>query len=587
MKLDRKKVFEICNTFLSSADLDTITEKKVRRQVEEELGLEDMILDSNPYKSIVKEIVNEILNDLQQKSDSSCSTPQVSRQKKTASRVKTTTKSTSINKKPSKTEVKSKNSSKGLEEDEDFPNSKSLNSKARSKVSKQELSPTSKTQAEKTQNTISKTYGESSGSKPTNREEKSKTMKDTSKINDNKSSSGLRLAKSNVTNKLTKRTGRSNKSKIAELNKEISSEEESESASSIKSAEANNKEKQKPNVSRSRVKRKINVSSDTDDNKSNAKSDSVPSKLSDLEESASPSPKRSKQIKIGASSDDEEPSSRMCDKKKVDEEERSYQKIEPIEVRGAIMALENKFLAQDSDMIGSKNDDCVESDNTIKDDDREVSGRISESEGDAHTFQDNSESVGEAKQELNSLKVESMSPKGALNFKDEDDYDPSSLENDKPRNKKQKIEKTKSVNNKTEKGPTKSTETNEKNEKRIKTLKSFINKCGVRKNWSRELADCGTDSSKIKKLKKILEDLGIEGRPTLEKCKKVKKSRELEAELKAMDVDNIISDDVKETRKARASRGIFNPVGRRVSRISQSSPEYDDSSSKGVQSDSE
>ncbi len=36
-----------------------------------------------------------------------------------------------------------------------------------------------------------------------------------------------------------------------------------------------------------------------------------------------------------------------------------------------------------------------------------------------------------------------------------------------------------------------------------------------------------------------------------------------------MDVDNIISDDVKETRKARASRGIFNP---RISRATQSSP---------------
>lgn len=62
------------------------------------------------------------------------------------------------------------------------------------------------------------------------------------------------------------------------------------------------------------------------------------------------------------------------------------------------------------------------------------------------------------------------------------------------------------------------------------------------------------------------------GRPTLDKCKKVKKNRELEAELRAMDVDNIISDDVKESRKARASRGIFNPVRRKVSRATQSSP---------------
>jgi hypothetical protein len=42
-------------------NFSTITEKKVRRQVEEELGLEDKILDGDPYKSIVKEIVNKIL----------------------------------------------------------------------------------------------------------------------------------------------------------------------------------------------------------------------------------------------------------------------------------------------------------------------------------------------------------------------------------------------------------------------------------------------------------------------------------------------------------------------------------------------
>ncbi|CAB4475480.1 uncharacterized protein OCT59_018369 [Rhizophagus irregularis] len=586
MKLDKKKVYEICNTILSSADLDTITEKIVRRQVEEELGLEDKILDGDPYKSIVKEFVNKILNDLQQKSDSSCSPPpQVSQPKKT--RAKTTTKSTSINNKPKKTKIKSKDSSKVLEDD-DLP-SKPLNSKARSKVSKQESSPTSKTQADKAQNKISKTYGESkivsSSSKPTNREEESRTT------DDNKSSSSSRPAKSNAT---TKKTRQSNKFKITGLNKEIPSEEESESGLSIKntskSVDANNKEK--TNVSRTRVKRKINASSDTDD-KSNVKSDSVPAsttKGSDLEESALPPAKRPKQIKIDTSSDkDEEPSRKMRVKEKVDKEEQSRRKIEPVEDGGVVMALENKVLAQDSDMIGSKSGDDVESDNTIKEDDDKVLKRTSEPEGDG----DNSESVAEAKQELNGLKVELMSTKRTLDFKDEDDdTDLSSLEDDKPRNKKRKTEKalTKPVNNKPVNDKLvndKSVTTTEKNEKRIKSLKMSINKCGVRKNWSKELADCDTDSKKIKKLKKFLEDLGVKGRPTLEKCKKVKKNRELEAELRAMDVDNIISDDVKESRKARASRGIFNPVRRKASRVTQSSPEYDDSSSKEIQSDSE
>ncbi|RGB25805.1 hypothetical protein C1646_442614 [Rhizophagus diaphanus] len=259
-------------------------------------------------------------------------------------------------------------------------------------------------------------------------------------------------------------------------------------------------------------------------------------------------------------------------KEEVDKEEQSRRKIEPVEDGGVVMALENKVLAQDSDMIGSKSGDDVESDNTIKEDDDKVLKRTSEPEEDG----DNTESVDEAKQELSGLKVELMSTKRTLVKYEDDDTDLSSLEDDKPRNKKRK----------TEKAPL-TKPTTEKNEKRIKALKASINKCGVRKNWSKELADCDTDSKKIKKLKKILEDLGVKGRPTLEKCKKVKKNRELEAELRAMDVDNIISDDVKESRKARASRGIFNPVRRKASRVTQSSPEYDDSSSKDIQSDSE
>ncbi|CAJ0899134.1 18400_t:CDS:10, partial [Entrophospora sp. SA101] len=99
---------------------------------------------------------------------------------------------------------------------------------------------------------------------------------------------------------------------------------------------------------------------------------------------------------------------------------------------------------------------------------------------------------------------------------------------------------------------------NNKEEITIKNLKSFIVKCGVRKIWSKELAGCDDTKSQIKKLKKILVELGVEGRPTNEKCKIVKNHRDLEAELKSMDIDNIISDDVKESRKARASMGTFN-----------------------------
>lgn len=94
----------------------------------------------------------------------------------------------------------------------------------------------------------------------------------------------------------------------------------------------------------------------------------------------------------------------------------------------------------------------------------------------------------------------------------------------------------------------------------------YINKCGVRKSWQKELAGCKTKKDQIDKLKSILEDLGVEGiksifqttddsepslkrmrfpvgRPTLEKCQKVKAERELKAEIESLDTSNILRDN--------------------------------------------
>ncbi|KAJ2089937.1 hypothetical protein IW138_003067 [Coemansia sp. RSA 986] len=79
----------------------------------------------------------------------------------------------------------------------------------------------------------------------------------------------------------------------------------------------------------------------------------------------------------------------------------------------------------------------------------------------------------------------------------------------------------------------------------IDNLKSYVNKCGLRKVWSKELAGMN-GAQQIRHLKKILEDLGMEGRPTVEKCKKIKAKRELQAELAAMNQDNVI-DGIDET----------------------------------------
>ncbi|KAG1494543.1 hypothetical protein G6F47_009243 [Rhizopus delemar] len=82
-----------------------------------------------------------------------------------------------------------------------------------------------------------------------------------------------------------------------------------------------------------------------------------------------------------------------------------------------------------------------------------------------------------------------------------------------------------------------------KNEETIKRLKGFINKCGVRKVWSRELAGCNSARAEINRLQTILKELGVEGRPSNEKCQAVKRERELKKEFESLDTSNIIKDD--------------------------------------------
>ncbi|KAJ2873564.1 hypothetical protein GGH93_003135 [Coemansia aciculifera] len=64
----------------------------------------------------------------------------------------------------------------------------------------------------------------------------------------------------------------------------------------------------------------------------------------------------------------------------------------------------------------------------------------------------------------------------------------------------------------------------------ITNLKQYITKCGLRKVWAKELAGL-SGAQQIQHLKDILSELGMEGRPTLEKCKKIKAKRDLLAEL--------------------------------------------------------
>ncbi|KAF7544700.1 hypothetical protein G7046_g9732 [Stylonectria norvegica] len=71
-------------------------------------------------------------------------------------------------------------------------------------------------------------------------------------------------------------------------------------------------------------------------------------------------------------------------------------------------------------------------------------------------------------------------------------------------------------------------------EAEIKKLQSQLNKCGIRKLWHMELKKHGSDTrAKIRHLKKMLADVGIDGRFSEAKAREIKEMRELQAEAEA------------------------------------------------------
>jgi hypothetical protein len=93
-----------------------------------------------------------------------------------------------------------------------------------------------------------------------------------------------------------------------------------------------------------------------------------------------------------------------------------------------------------------------------------------------------------------------------------------------------KVKKSKEAPVKQEK---KATKASQKADDALAKLKSYVFKCGVRKNWKKELEGLSEKQS-ITKVRQILDDLGMEGRPSLEKCKKIKDKREYEEEMRSL-----------------------------------------------------
>ncbi|RSL72647.1 hypothetical protein CEP54_000660 [Fusarium duplospermum] len=80
----------------------------------------------------------------------------------------------------------------------------------------------------------------------------------------------------------------------------------------------------------------------------------------------------------------------------------------------------------------------------------------------------------------------------------------------------------------------KSTTAEDPNTEEIKRLQSHLTKCGVRKLWHNELKKYGDDpKAKIRHLKKMLTEIGMEGRFSEAKAREIKERRELMAEAEA------------------------------------------------------
>ncbi|PWY92662.1 hypothetical protein BO70DRAFT_357806 [Aspergillus heteromorphus CBS 117.55] len=69
------------------------------------------------------------------------------------------------------------------------------------------------------------------------------------------------------------------------------------------------------------------------------------------------------------------------------------------------------------------------------------------------------------------------------------------------------------------------------NQAEIKRLQGWLVKCGIRKMWFRELAPYDTSKAKIKHLKDMLKDVGMEGRYSADKANRIREERELKADL--------------------------------------------------------
>ncbi|KAJ4375837.1 hypothetical protein N0V83_001114 [Neocucurbitaria cava] len=107
----------------------------------------------------------------------------------------------------------------------------------------------------------------------------------------------------------------------------------------------------------------------------------------------------------------------------------------------------------------------------------------------------------------------------------------------KPRRKKEAMSsKKEKAPAKAKAAPAKAKANDDPDEAEIKRLQGWLVKCGIRKVWSKdpELSKCDTNKEKIKVLKNMLKDVGMDGKYSNEKAATIKEQREFAKDLAAI-----------------------------------------------------
>jgi len=128
-------------------------------------------------------------------------------------------------------------------------------------------------------------------------------------------------------------------------------------------------------------------------------------------------------------------------------------------------------------------------------------------------------------------KTGSSNPKRSINESGDKSESEMSVLIDAPVKKKAKKGRKAPEDAKKETKKKKSSSELSKHEETVKRLKSLVHACGVRKVWSKEFQNLDKPLQQVKRLKEILTELGMDGRPTMDKAKAIREKRDLAKEL--------------------------------------------------------